>query len=99
MQQLSFQGKVTTDLPDAGYMWECPNYFEQDGRGVFIFSPQGELETDKYNFNNVFSVAYVLSDPLDVRKLHYEGSSTLNLIKDSTFMLLKRMRMNGEEGF
>ncbi|MCA1011288.1 glycoside hydrolase family 32 protein [Halobacillus halophilus] len=85
MHQLSFQGKVTTDLPDAGYMWECPNYFEQDGRGVFIFSPQGELETDKYNFNNVFSVAYVLSDPLDVQKLHYEGKQYIELDKGFDF--------------
>lgn len=27
---------------DMGWMWECPDYFETDGKGVLIFSPMDE---------------------------------------------------------
>lgn len=30
-----------------GWMWECPDYFETDGRGVLIFSPMGIINDGK----------------------------------------------------
>ncbi|MEF1307667.1 sucrose-6-phosphate hydrolase, partial [Vibrio owensii] len=32
-----YQGNIDVGLGDFGYMWECPNYYEQDENGVFIF--------------------------------------------------------------
>ncbi len=30
-----------TKSENLGWMWECPDYFEADGKGVLIFSPMG----------------------------------------------------------
>lgn len=38
----------STKEKDAGWMWECPDYFETDGKGVLIFSPMGLLKEKKY---------------------------------------------------
>ncbi|WJV24469.1 MULTISPECIES: glycoside hydrolase family 32 protein [Pseudomonas] len=36
--------------PD-GYMWECPDVFELEGRDVFLYSPQGLLPSGYANWN------------------------------------------------
>ena len=51
---------------DLGYMFECPNYYEQDGHGVLFFAPMGLRGEGRYDFKNVFSVVYGVGDPLDV---------------------------------
>ncbi|MFP3340601.1 hypothetical protein R0J91_21665, partial [Micrococcus sp. SIMBA_131] len=58
--EMTYRGILQTNFKDPGYMSECPNYFEQNNHGVLIFSPQGELSTDKYQYNNVFSVVYCI---------------------------------------
>lgn len=30
-----------------GWMWECPDYFETDGKGIIVFSPMGFLKDEK----------------------------------------------------
>ncbi|WP_061290688.1 glycoside hydrolase family 32 protein [Azotobacter vinelandii] len=42
-----------------GYMWECPDLFELEGRDVFLFSPQG-LEPDGHERWNLFQNGYRL---------------------------------------
>lgn len=32
---------------NTGWMWECPDYFETDGKGVIVFSPMGFLKDEK----------------------------------------------------
>ncbi|MDY2847306.1 MAG: GH32 C-terminal domain-containing protein, partial [Oscillospiraceae bacterium] len=32
---------------NMGWMWECPDYFETDGKGVVVFSPMGFLKDEK----------------------------------------------------
>ncbi|AWB45924.1 sucrose-6-phosphate hydrolase [Paenibacillus sp. CAA11] len=59
-----FKGEIVTRLPEFGYMWECPDYFELDGRGVMVFSPQG-LDADGDKYNNIYQNGYVIGDPLD----------------------------------
>lgn len=39
LEKWDYSGYCTAD--DAGWMWECPDYFETDGRGIVIFSPLG----------------------------------------------------------
>ena len=41
-EYLNFTGK-----DGMGWMWECPDYFETDGKGVVIFSPMGFLKDEK----------------------------------------------------
>lgn len=42
-----------------GYMWECPDFFELNGRFVLLFSPQGvEPEGDKYK--NLYQTGYIV---------------------------------------
>ncbi|MFS6531775.1 glycoside hydrolase family 32 protein, partial [Microbacterium aurugineum] len=44
-----------------GYMWECPDFFELNGKYVLLFSPQGmEPEGDKYK--NLFQTGYLIGD-------------------------------------
>ncbi len=33
----TFLGEVKTGLDPFGYMWECPDVFELDGRHVLVF--------------------------------------------------------------
>ena len=40
-----------------GYMLECPNYYEENQKGVLFCSPMGISSENKYDYKNVFSVA------------------------------------------
>ena len=83
--QMMYKGILQTNFKDAGYMWECPNYFEDNHRGVLIFSPQGELKKDKYQFNNVFSVVYCISGVLDVNSCRLDAEEYRELDKGFDF--------------
>lgn len=42
-----------------GYMWECPDFFELDGKFVLLMSPQGiEQQGDK--FKNLYQTGYII---------------------------------------
>ncbi|XP_041972823.1 sucrose-6-phosphate hydrolase-like [Aricia agestis] len=44
-----------------GYMWECPDFFELNGKYVLLFSPQGMApEGDKYK--NLYQTGYLVGD-------------------------------------
>lgn len=60
-----FEGELTTQLDDFGYMWECPDYFEMEDQGVFIFSPQG-LNPEGDNYQNIYQAGYLLGEKLDL---------------------------------
>ncbi|XP_041978405.1 sucrose-6-phosphate hydrolase-like [Aricia agestis] len=46
---------------DLGYMWECPDFFELDGKWVLLMSPQGvEEKGDRYK--NVYQNGYIIGD-------------------------------------
>jgi beta-fructofuranosidase len=66
----TFLGEMKTDLEHFGYMWECPDYFELDGNGVFVFSPQG-LEPKGDHFQNIYQSGYLIGDKLDLRTLSF----------------------------
>jgi len=65
LQEWQFVGEMNTDLGDFGYMWECPDYFELDGQGVFLFSPQG-LKAKGDCYQNIYQSGYVVGRPLDL---------------------------------
>ncbi|RFU68970.1 sucrose-6-phosphate hydrolase [Peribacillus saganii] len=65
MTEWQFEGELETRLKQFGYMWECPDYFELDGMGVLIFSPQGIVPSgDAYQ--NIYQSGYIIGD-----KLHF----------------------------
>lgn len=66
LRDWQFAGEMKTGLgDDFGYMWECPDYFELDGQGVFIFSPQG-LQAEGDFYQNIYQSGYVVGRPLDL---------------------------------
>lgn len=46
---------------EEGYMWECPDFFELDGRFVFLFSPQG-MDAEDEQYLNLYQNGYVVGD-------------------------------------
>ena len=42
---------------NLGFMWECPDYFEVDGKEIFMFSPQG-ISRMYPNFENMYQIGY-----------------------------------------
>lgn len=53
------------DLPNV-YMLECPNWFTLNNQEVLVFSPQGLVAQDKYNFHNIYDVVYSVGKPSDL---------------------------------
>ncbi|MBZ5753124.1 glycoside hydrolase family 32 protein [Metabacillus rhizolycopersici] len=44
-----YQGVIAKSTGKMGYMFECPDFFELNGKHILLFSPQGmELEGDLY---------------------------------------------------
>lgn len=63
-------GEIKTHTPNFGFMWECPDYFEIDGQGVLLFSPQGlQPEGDKYQ--NIYQTGVFVGAPLNMRTLEF----------------------------
>ncbi|KAJ2945847.1 hypothetical protein O0L34_g4753 [Tuta absoluta] len=44
---------------NLGYMWECPDFFELDGKFVLLMSPQG-METEGDRYKNVHQTGYII---------------------------------------
>ncbi|WP_319468984.1 sucrose-6-phosphate hydrolase [uncultured Trichococcus sp.] len=68
-----------------GYMLECPNYFEEDAKGVLIFSPQGIESVGKYDFRNVFSVVYAVGEKINTETLEFKHTNFYELDKGFDF--------------
>ncbi|XP_068628039.1 sucrose-6-phosphate hydrolase-like [Battus philenor] len=57
----SFASVLDESDGSLGYMWECPDFFELDGRFVLLFSPQGIAPSgDKYR--NLYQTGYIVGD-------------------------------------
>jgi beta-fructofuranosidase len=66
-QNWTYIGELKTSLPDFGYMWECPDYFELDDKGVLLFCPQG-LPAEPDRFENIHQSGYLLGEPMNPDK-------------------------------
>ncbi|KYD08281.1 Sucrose-6-phosphate hydrolase [Heyndrickxia sporothermodurans] len=61
LRQWEYLGVLAESDETLGYMWECPDFFELDGKYVLIFSPQGmEAKGDLYN--NLFQTGYLIGE-------------------------------------
>ena len=79
-----FEGELTTQLTDFGYMWECPDYFELENQGVFIFSPQG-LEPEGDIHKNIYQAGYVLGEKIDLHQKELTHGSFVELDRGFDF--------------
>jgi beta-fructofuranosidase len=67
------KGELDIQLPDFGYMWECPDLFEIDGQTVLLFSPQG-LEPEGDHYQNIFQTGYVIGKDFQLDSLDLENN-------------------------
>lgn len=74
-------GEVGTGYQEFGYMWECPNYFEIDEKGILLFSPQG-LAPQGNHYHNIYQTGYILGDKID--------KTNLQLTTEQNFVELDR---------
>lgn len=65
MQSWENGKEIQTGLTDFGYMWECPDYFELEGRGILLFSPQG-LSPEGDCYQNIYQTGYLVGAPLNL---------------------------------
>ena len=59
-----FKGEIKSDFLGNGFMWECPDYYKYDNKGILIFSPQG-LEAQGDNYRNIFQSGYLIGDEIN----------------------------------
>lgn len=67
------KGAIKTRYNQLGYMWECPDFFELDKQAVMLFSPQGVSSENPYDFKNIYSVAYIIGDKLNLASMALEN--------------------------
>ncbi|ADJ41564.1 Sucrose-6-phosphate hydrolase [Limosilactobacillus fermentum CECT 5716] len=58
-------GEVDLGQSDLGYMVECPNYVDVDGRAVMIFCPQG-LDHQTAPYQNIYPNMYLTGQDFDL---------------------------------
>ena len=64
-----YRNRLETEEP-FGFMWECPDLYEVDGRTVLSISPQG-VEADGLRYNNVYqSVTVFLEEDFRTGKVN-----------------------------
>ncbi|KRL91237.1 sucrose-6-phosphate hydrolase [Lactobacillus kalixensis] len=66
---------------DMGYMIECPNLVEVDGKNVLIFCPQG-LDKSIADYDNIYPNMYVVADQADLENHTLMNSSQLKNLDD-----------------
>lgn len=63
-------GEIKTNFNEnSGFIWECPDYFEQNEYGVLLLSPQGMNPVGDL-YNNIFQSGYLLG-----KKLNFENGT------------------------
>lgn len=56
-----YQGVLAQSDGSQGYMWECPDFYELDGKHVLMLSPQG-IEPDGDCYQNLYQTGYLVGD-------------------------------------
>ncbi|XP_072931583.1 sucrose-6-phosphate hydrolase-like [Epargyreus clarus] len=59
MKNWQFLNVLGESNGDMGYMWECPDFFELNGKFVLLMSPQG-LEPQGDRFKNIYQTGYII---------------------------------------
>ena len=61
LRKWSYIGVLAQGNEKLGFMWECPDFFELDGKYVLMISPQG-IKKDGDLYNNLFQTGYLIGD-------------------------------------
>ncbi|MFS0637926.1 glycoside hydrolase family 32 protein [Mesobacillus foraminis] len=61
LRKWEYIGVLAQSDGTLGYMWECPDFFELDGKHVLLISPQG-LEAEGDLYNNRFQTGYLIGE-------------------------------------
>ncbi|MGG3569676.1 glycoside hydrolase family 32 protein [Priestia megaterium] len=61
LRKWSYVGVLAQGDEKLGFMWECPDFFELDGKHVLMISPQG-IKKDGDLYNNLFQTGYLIGD-------------------------------------
>ncbi|CAH2243062.1 sucrose-6-phosphate hydrolase-like [Pararge aegeria] len=61
MKSWNFLSVLGESNGDMGYMWECPDFFELDGKFVLLMSPQG-LEPQGDRYKNTHQTGYIIGN-------------------------------------
>ena len=57
----NFKSVIAQAEGNMGYMWECPNLFQLDGKDVLIISPQG-IHAEGIQFQNLHQSGYFVGE-------------------------------------
>ncbi|WP_099351481.1 glycoside hydrolase family 32 protein [Fredinandcohnia onubensis] len=76
-------GSFMNQLGPFGYMWECPDLFELDGKDILLVSPQG-LDPEGDFYHNLFQAGYFVGE-LDYKKAAYQHGSFTELDRGFDF--------------
>lgn len=61
LRKWEYVGVLAESDGTLGFMWECPDFFELNGKHVLMFSPQG-MEASGDDYNNLFQTGYLVGD-------------------------------------
>ncbi|MFC7393738.1 glycoside hydrolase family 32 protein [Scopulibacillus cellulosilyticus] len=61
LREWEYIGVLAQGNENLGYMWECPDFFELDGKYILMCSPQG-IESDGDLYQNLFQTGYFVGD-------------------------------------
>ncbi len=65
-----------------GYMWECPDFFELDGKHVLMISPQG-IEAKGDSYHNLFQTGYLVGEySYETNTFHHGSFIELDYVHD-----------------
>jgi beta-fructofuranosidase len=70
-------------LESFGYMWECPDIIQLNGKDILLVSPQG-LEAEGYLYNNLFQSGYFIGK-LDYEAVQFQHGSFTELDRGFDF--------------
>ncbi|WP_138419960.1 glycoside hydrolase family 32 protein [Aquibacillus sediminis] len=76
-------GSKLNGLGDFGYMWECPDLFQLDGKDILVASPQG-LEPQGMNFQNIYQAGYFAGE-IDLQTQKFTHDSFVELDRGFDF--------------
>ena len=87
----TYKGEVKTSFKGNGFMWECPDYFTQNGKGVMILSPQG-MESQGDLYNNIFQSGYLIGEEIDWQNGVFKHGSFVELDRGFEFYAPQTMQ-------
>lgn len=88
-----FKGEIKTNFKGNGFMWECPDYFEMEDKGVLVISPQG-IEPYGDNYLNIFQSGYLIGNKIDFKDGTFNHGEFIELDRGFDFYAPQTMEDN-----